>query len=70
MGRLEKTDTEQPAFGRRRENGKNFENIYKENVSFWEKISYADREFICQNSHMLTYPKGKNIYNGIEIKGK
>lgn len=46
-----------------------FENIYKENFPFWEKISGADREYICRNSHMLTYPKGKNIHNGEECSG-
>ena len=45
------------------------ENIYKENFPFWEKISYADREYICRNSHMLTYPKGRNIHNGEECSG-
>ncbi len=46
-----------------------FENIYKENFPFWEKISDADREYICQNSHMLIYPKGRNIHNGEECSG-
>ncbi|HBA68049.1 MAG TPA: Crp/Fnr family transcriptional regulator [Lachnospiraceae bacterium] len=46
-----------------------YENIYKENFPFWEKISSADREYICRNSHMLTYPKGKNIHNGEECSG-
>ena len=46
-----------------------FENIYKENFPFWEKISDADREYICRNSHMLTYPKGRNIHNGEECSG-
>lgn len=45
------------------------ENIYKENFPFWEKISDADREYICQNSHMITYPKGRNIHNGEECSG-
>ena len=46
-----------------------FENIYREKVPFWEKISDADREYICRNSHMLTYPKGRNIHNGEECSG-
>ncbi len=45
------------------------EHIYKENFPFWEKISDADREYICQNSHMITYPKGRNIHNGEECSG-
>ncbi len=46
-----------------------FENIYREKFPFWEKISDADREYICRNSHMLTYPKGRNIHNGEECSG-
>lgn len=45
------------------------ENIYKEKFPFWEKISDADKEYICRNSHMLTYPKGRNIHNGEECSG-
>ena len=45
------------------------ENIYKENFPFWEKISDADREYIYRNSHMITYPKGRNIHNGEECSG-
>ncbi len=46
-----------------------FENIYKEYFPFWEKISDEDREYICRNSHMFTYPKGRNIHNGEECSG-
>ena len=46
-----------------------YENVYKESFPFWEKISSADREYICQNSHMFTYPKGRNIHNGEECSG-
>lgn len=46
-----------------------FENIYKENFPFWEKISHVDRDYICQNSYMVSYPKGKNIHNGEECSG-
>ena len=46
-----------------------FEDIYEEIFPFWRKISDADREYICQNSHMITYPKGKNIHNGEECSG-
>lgn len=48
---------------------RNFENIYEEIFPFWGKISDADRDYICQNSHLLTYPKGKNIHNGEECSG-
>lgn len=46
-----------------------FETVYKEIFPFWETISDADRDYICQNSHLITYPKGKNIHNGEECSG-
>ena len=46
-----------------------FENIYKEYFPFCEKTSDEDREYICRNSHMFTYPKGRNIHNGEECSG-
>ena len=46
-----------------------FEDIYEEIFPFWRKISDADREYICRNSHVSTYLKGKNIHNGEECSG-
>ncbi len=46
-----------------------FETIYKENFPFWEKLPDADREYICRNSHGVTYPKGKNIHDGSKCSG-
>lgn len=46
-----------------------FEPVYKEIFPFWEKISAGDREYICQNSYMIAYPKGKNIHDGSECSG-
>ena len=46
-----------------------FEPIYKEIFPFWETISDADREYICQNSYHISYPKGKNIHDGSECSG-
>lgn len=46
-----------------------FETQYKEIFPFWDEISEADREFICQNSFALTYPKGTNIHNGNDCSG-
>ncbi len=43
--------------------------IYREIFPFWEKISDADREYICQNSYGVTYPKGRNIHDGSECSG-
>lgn len=46
-----------------------FEEIYREIFPFWEKISDGDREYICQNSYSITYPKGKTIHDGDECSG-
>lgn len=43
--------------------------VYKEIFPFWSEISDADRDYICQNSHIFTYPMGKNIHNGNECSG-
>ena len=46
-----------------------FEAIYKEAFPFWEKISDSDRQYICQNSSYVKYPKGRNIHDGRECSG-
>lgn len=46
-----------------------FEPIYREMFPFWDEISDSDREYICQNSVALTYPKGVNIHDGNECSG-
>ena len=45
------------------------EAVYREIFPFWERISDADREYICRNSHHVVYPKGKNIHDGSECSG-
>ncbi len=45
------------------------EAVYQESFPFWDKIPDADREYIRQNSYLVRYPKGKNIYNGSECLG-
>ena len=45
------------------------ESIYREIFPFWEKISDADREYICRNSYQVVYEKGKNIHDGSECSG-
>lgn len=45
------------------------EHDYKEIFPFWDRIPEADREYICQNSYTVTYPKGKNIHDGSECSG-
>lgn len=46
-----------------------FEPICRKMFPFWEKISDADKEYICQNSHIYTYPKGRNIQDSSECSG-
>lgn len=46
-----------------------FEDIYREIFPFWNEISEYDRNFICQNSFALTYPKGTNVHDGNECSG-
>ncbi len=46
-----------------------FASIYKEIFPFWEKISSADRDMICQNSYIVNYPKGTNVHDGDECSG-
>ncbi len=46
-----------------------FEPIYKEIFPFWEEISQEDREYICNNSRALTYPKGTTIHDGNQCSG-
>ena len=45
------------------------EAVYKEIFPFWGNISDTDKDYICQNSHICTYPKGKNIHDGSECSG-
>ncbi len=46
-----------------------FEPVYREIFPFWKEISESDREFICRNSFILTYPKGTNVHDGNECSG-
>ena len=46
-----------------------FEPVYQKMFPFWEEISEADRDFICDHSYALTYPKGTNIHNSNECAG-
>ncbi len=46
-----------------------FESVYREIFPFWDGISDTDRDYICQNTHAVAYPKGKNIHDGSECSG-
>lgn len=46
-----------------------FESVYNEIFPFWNGIPDTDKEYICQNSYAVTYPKGKHIHDGSECSG-
>lgn len=46
-----------------------FEDVYKEVFPFWNEIPDKDKDFICHNSNVFVYPKGKNIHDGSECSG-
>ncbi len=46
-----------------------FESVYREIFPFWMEIPESDREFLCQNSFAMTYPKGASIHDGNECSG-
>lgn len=46
-----------------------FASIYRETFPFWEKVPDRDKDYICQNSYDVTYPKGKNVHGGDECSG-
>ncbi|MBE7016333.1 MAG: Crp/Fnr family transcriptional regulator [Ruminococcaceae bacterium] len=46
-----------------------FEPVYNSIFPFWNKLSESDKDFICNNSVALTYPKGTLIHDGNECSG-
>ena len=44
-----------------------FESVYNEIFPFWNGIPDTDREYICQNSYAVTYPKWKHIHDGLRL---
>ncbi len=46
-----------------------FEPVFKESFPFWDKISEDEKNYICQNSFALSYPKGTTIHDGTECSG-
>ena len=46
-----------------------FEEIYSGLFPFWDKISAADREYICENSSIRAFEKDTNLHNGSECSG-
>ena len=46
-----------------------FDSVYKEIFPFWDEISESEKDYICQNSSALTYPKGTHIHDGSDCSG-
>ncbi len=46
-----------------------FEPIFRESFPFWNKISEDERDYICENSFALSYPKGTTVHDGTECSG-
>ena len=46
-----------------------FEPIYRTMFPFWSTITDEEREYICNNSAALSYPKGTVIHDGTECSG-
>lgn len=50
-------------------NCENYESVYKEIFPFWNRISDGDKNYICQNSQTVEYPKGTNVHDSSECSG-
>lgn len=46
-----------------------FASAFQEIFPFWNEIKESDREYICQNTSSVTYPKGMNIHSGNDCSG-
>lgn len=46
-----------------------FEPVYKDIFPFWSRLSEADRDYLCENSYAVTYPRGRNIHDGNDCSG-
>lgn len=46
-----------------------FEKFYSETFPFWNGLPEADKRFVCDNSHELSYKKGTHIHDGSECSG-
>ena len=46
-----------------------FEPVLSEVFPFWGELSDGDRDYICQNTLAMSYPKGSNIHDGYECAG-
>lgn len=46
-----------------------FEPIFKSSFPFWESISEKDKDFLCENTVAMSYPKGTSLHNGEGCSG-
>lgn len=46
-----------------------FEPVYEKIFPFWEEITEDDRDYLCQHSLALTYPKGAMMHSSNECAG-
>ena len=46
-----------------------FDPVYKDIFPFWSEISENDKEYICNNSYALSYPKGSSVADGTQCVG-
>ena len=46
-----------------------FEPVLSEVFPFWGELSDGDKDYICQNTLAMSYPKGSNIHDGYECAG-
>lgn len=46
-----------------------FEPVFREIFPFWDKIEQAERDFLCENTVALSYPKGANLHDSSECSG-
>lgn len=46
-----------------------FEPVFKESFPFWDGITEAEKDHICNSTYALSYPKGTTIHDGTECSG-
>ena len=46
-----------------------YETVFKNKFPFWNDLNEKDRDYICQNSSSVTFPKGANAHDSTECSG-
>lgn len=46
-----------------------FEPVFRDTFPFWNKIDEGERDYICNNTVALSYPKGANVHDSSECSG-